>query len=141
MVDWDVFRREADLFNVEYELTKFDESTVKTYRETIKSLRKHLLAPFILSFSTNRIGRRLFIPKENARQRAVTDGMNTAFAESIGIFMDADKFAKDPCEILKTLANKIKLRRRELDIARKQFNEKKQKLFTMKCSSPSKLSG
>ncbi len=123
MTDWDKWRKEADSFEIENELSRFDESSVRTYRESIKDIRKTIRLSQLMSPSVNSLNKRMFTPKESARQRGMFDGMNAAFTESIKMFKDADRFAWDQYETLQTLAKKIQLRRKEMKLARERYDE------------------
>lgn len=127
MADWNVWRNEADRFDIEYELSRYDESEVKTYRETIKELKKIIAFANFMKIGAYWYTRQLLIPKENARQRAQVDGICSASKDAITIFKEADKFTNDPYQTLEILANKIKLRRKDLEVAKKNYNERKKK--------------
>ena len=86
MHNWDFFRKQADTFDIDYELSRFNEATIKPYRETIKELKKLYKFPAIMRLNTHRLRRRMLIPKENARQRAIPDGIFSAIKDAIEIF-------------------------------------------------------
>lgn len=127
MSDWNVWRKEVDRFDIDYELSRFDEIKTKTYREAIKDLKSALNISQLMYPSAYSIKRRILTPKENARQRAQFDGITTAYKESIKLFQDADRFAWEPQETLEKLAKIIRMRSKEMEIARKQYDAKNKK--------------
>jgi len=123
MGDWDKFRRDVDRFDNEYELSRFDEFNVRPYSETIKELKKLRRISRLMAPGTYRLNRRIFIPRENARQRATYEGILKAIKEAVELFQDSDKYARDYYGTLVILSRKIAMRRRELSIARTQLDE------------------
>lgn len=87
MADWNMWRKEADKFNIDYELSRFDESRTKTYREVIKELKRALGISQLMYPSAYSLKRRIFSPKENARQRGQFDGITVAYKTSLKLFL------------------------------------------------------
>ena len=127
MADWDIWRKEANRFDISYELSRFDSLKTKTYRETIKNLKKSLGLSQLMYPSIYSLRRKILIPKENARQRGMFNGMNKAYTESIKLFKNADSEAWEAFETLEKLAKKIQLRQTELEKVKRIFNEKDKK--------------
>jgi len=129
MPDWNKFHIEAIRFNITYELSRFDSMKTKTYRETIRNLKKELGLSQLMVPRIYSLRRRVLIPKENARQRGMFDGMTKAYTESIKLFKIADSESWEAFETIKKLAKKIQLRQTELVKVINKFDDRDKKMI------------